>query len=91
MKLLLYSHFFAPSIGGVETIVQLLASGLAELASNGGKQFEVVLVTQTPADNFDSARDKNIFQIRADVMRGCDDEYTSHAATVLLATEGLPS
>jgi len=56
MKLLLYSHFFAPSIGGVETIVQSLASGLTQLASiNGGKQFEVVLVTQTSADNFEDA------------------------------------
>lgn len=56
MKLLLYSHFFAPSIGGVETIVQSLASGLTQLASTDGrKQFEVVLVTQTSADNFDDA------------------------------------
>lgn len=56
MKLLLYSHFFAPSIGGVETIVQSLASGLSELASPGGaKQFEVVLATQTPAADFNDA------------------------------------
>ncbi len=56
MKLLLYSHFFAPSIGGVETIVLSLARGLAGLRdSNGTRQFEITLVTQTPAGNFDDS------------------------------------
>lgn len=56
MKLLLYSHYFAPSIGGVETIVQSLASGLAELRSEDGtREFEVTLVTQTPRGDFDDA------------------------------------
>jgi glycogen(starch) synthase len=54
MKILLYSHFFAPSIGGVETIVLSLARGLAELRSpSGGPEFDLLLVTQTPAENFD--------------------------------------
>lgn len=54
MKLLIYSHFVAPSIGGVETIVLSLARGLAELRdSAGAREFEITLVTQTPADNFD--------------------------------------
>ena len=54
MKILLYSHFFAPSIGGVETIVLSLARGLAELRSpKGDPEFDLVLVTQTPAENFD--------------------------------------
>lgn len=56
MKLLIYSHFFAPSIGGVETVVQSLARGLAELRdSNGSPEFEITLVTQTPLGNFDDA------------------------------------
>jgi glycogen(starch) synthase len=56
MKLLIYSHFFPPSIGGVENIVLSLASGLAELRdSNGAPQFEITLVTQTPAGNYDDA------------------------------------
>lgn len=56
MKLLIYSHFFAPSIGGVETVVQSLACGLAELRdSNGIYEFEITLVTQTPRGNFDDA------------------------------------
>jgi hypothetical protein len=29
MNLLIYSHYFAPSVGGVESIVQSLASGIA--------------------------------------------------------------
>ena len=54
MKLLLYSHFFAPSVGGVETIVLSLASGLGELrAPDGEREFEVTLATQTPAEKFD--------------------------------------
>jgi len=50
VKLLIYSHFFAPSVGGVETIILSLARGLAGLRdSNGVPQFEITLVTQTPA------------------------------------------
>ena len=53
MKLLIYSHFFAPSIGGVETIVLSLARGLAEVRnSTSAPEFEVTLVTQTAAGNF---------------------------------------
>jgi glycogen synthase len=56
MKLLLYSHFFAPSIGGVETFVASLAKGLAQLpAAPGDSQFDVTLITQTTVGNFDDA------------------------------------
>jgi glycogen synthase len=54
MKLLVYSHYFAPSIGGVETIVLSLARGLADLRTpDGKKEFDVTLATQTPAGEFD--------------------------------------
>ncbi len=54
MKLLVYTHFFAPSIGGVETIVLSIARGLAEIrTSDDGQQFDVTLVTETAAENFD--------------------------------------
>ena len=54
MKLLIYSHFFAPSIGGVETLVLSLARGLAGLgAASGDSEFEITLVTQTHAGKFD--------------------------------------
>ena len=55
MKLLIYSHFFAPSVGGVETLVLSLARGLAGLRSpSGDTEFEVTLATQTPAAKFDN-------------------------------------
>jgi glycogen synthase len=54
VKVLFYSHFFAPSIGGVETIVLSLARGLAEVrTSQGLPEFELTLGTQTPAESFD--------------------------------------
>jgi glycosyltransferase involved in cell wall biosynthesis len=55
MKLLIYSHFFTPSIGGVETVVLSLARGLSGVrAADGHPQFEITLVTQTPADKSDN-------------------------------------
>jgi glycogen synthase len=54
MNLLIYSHFFAPSVGGVENIVQSLAMGIASLRDrNGGQEFHVALVTEIPAGGFD--------------------------------------
>ncbi len=54
MKLLIYSHFFAPSVGGVETLVLSLARGLAGLRTSSGQpEFEVTLATQTPADKYE--------------------------------------
>jgi glycosyltransferase involved in cell wall biosynthesis len=54
MKLLLYSHFFAPSIGGIETIVLSLARRLAGLRGPNGKaRFDITVVTETPVENFD--------------------------------------
>jgi glycosyltransferase involved in cell wall biosynthesis len=54
MRLLIYSHFFAPSVGGVETLALSLARGLAGLSTpNGEPEFEITLATHTPADNFE--------------------------------------
>ncbi len=56
MRLLFYSHFFAPSVGGVESIVLSLARGLAERCdSNGAAQFEITFATQTPAGSYEDA------------------------------------
>jgi glycogen synthase len=53
MKLLIYSHFFPPSVGGVETIVLSLARGLAELsAEDSSKVFDLTVVTLTPRDTY---------------------------------------
>ena len=50
MKLLIYSHYFAPSVGGVETIVMSLADGIAALRlPDGAPWFEITLITNTPA------------------------------------------
>jgi glycosyltransferase involved in cell wall biosynthesis len=54
MKLLFYSHFFAPSVGGVESIVLSLVRGLAEVRTPEGlNEFDLTLVTQTPLGDFD--------------------------------------
>lgn len=46
MKLLIYSHVFAPSIGGVETFSMHLARGLAE-GNHESKVTSLTVVTQT--------------------------------------------
>jgi glycosyltransferase involved in cell wall biosynthesis len=55
VKLLIYSHYFAPSVGGVETIVALLARKLAEmhLAQPRGDKWDVIVATKTLANGFD--------------------------------------
>jgi glycosyltransferase involved in cell wall biosynthesis len=49
MKVLIYTHGFAPQIGGTETHVMLLAQGLAQYAAAPGKAIDVTVVTRTPA------------------------------------------
>ena len=57
MNLLIYSHYFAPSVGGVESIVQSLAAGVAELRTlNGDREFNVTVVTETPAGGCDDTK-----------------------------------
>jgi len=54
VKLLFYSHYFAPSVGGVETIVLSIAHGLVEACTpSGAPEFDLTLVTETPAEDFD--------------------------------------
>jgi hypothetical protein len=56
MKLLIYSHYFAPSLDGVENIVRKLATGLASPPFGGNPpEFEVVVVTQTTRGTFDDS------------------------------------
>lgn len=50
MKVLIYSHAFAPRVGGTETIVELLARGLAQKgAERSGDSVELTLVTPVPS------------------------------------------
>lgn len=54
MKLLYYSHSFAPNIGGIEIITMSLARGMAERRdANGQAPFSVTLATQTAAGSND--------------------------------------
>lgn len=59
MNILIYTHDFAPSIGGVQTIYTILAQGLAAARSpaNGRPEEvnEVTVVTRTPAGSMDDA------------------------------------
>ena len=57
MNLLIYSHYFAPSVGGVESIVQSLAAGIAELRTlDGHREFNVTVITETPAGTHDDSK-----------------------------------
>jgi glycosyltransferase involved in cell wall biosynthesis len=54
MNLLIQSHYFAPSVGGVESIVLSLARGISELRTlNGDREFHVTVVTETAAGSYD--------------------------------------
>ena len=57
MTLLIYSHYFAPSVGGVESIVQSLATGITELRTlNVDRELTVTVVTETPASSYAHSR-----------------------------------
>lgn len=79
MKLLIYSHFFAPSVGGVENIVRELATGLAVRRNPGdAPEFPITLVTETPAQGFDDSvwpfhvvRKPGVFAL-VKLIRECD-------------------
>jgi len=56
VRILIYSHAFAPKIGGVETYVMLLACGLTQNRSRTlGADVDVTLVTRTPKDKMNDA------------------------------------
>ena len=54
--MLLYTHHWAPSVGGVETITTTLAQGLAtRMEAVGEDKINLTLVTQTPAGDMDDS------------------------------------
>ncbi|HXN71941.1 MAG TPA: glycosyltransferase family 4 protein [Candidatus Acidoferrales bacterium] len=56
MKLLIYARDWAPSVGGVQTIVKTLADGLADWSGeNSEEAIEVTLLTQTPAGGMNAS------------------------------------
>lgn len=52
MKVLIYTHAFAPKVGGAETLVMLLAEGLAERLAQRNMG-SVTVTTPTPVGGFD--------------------------------------
>ncbi len=56
MKILIYTHVFAPQVGGVETVVMLLAQGLASVDGSGGAPRGVTVVTPAAPGDFDDTR-----------------------------------
>jgi len=57
MKILIYTHSFAPIIGGAERYVVLLGQGLSSHThSEAGIDVEVTVVTPTPSGNFDDSK-----------------------------------
>ena len=56
LRLLLYTHSWPPSVGGVETITRLLAEGLADRhKTHPEDQVDLTLVTQTPKGTMDDS------------------------------------
>ena len=53
MRILIYTHPFAPTVGGAETYAMLLAGGLSSLAR--ASAIEVTVATPTPAGDFDDS------------------------------------
>jgi len=52
VRILIYTHAFAPKVGGVETLVLSLAKGLADRAAACGESLELTVVTPTLPDGF---------------------------------------
>jgi glycosyltransferase involved in cell wall biosynthesis len=53
VKLVIYTHYFAPSVGGVETYSMLLAAGLS--TRNSGATTAITVVTNTAPGKFDDS------------------------------------
>jgi glycosyltransferase involved in cell wall biosynthesis len=78
MKLLLHSHYFAPSIGGVESAVQSLAAGISDYYGPDGEKIDVTVVTNTPRGSYQDqilsfrvVRQPSFFQL-GQLIRGTD-------------------
>jgi glycosyltransferase involved in cell wall biosynthesis len=85
VKLLIYSHFFTPSIGGVEAIIESLAGGLSELRRpDGDKEFDILLVTQTSTENSQEDRRLGFQVVRRPGLLGLW-RLVGQAQTVLVA------
>ena len=65
VKLLIYSHAFAPQVGGIETFTMYLARGLASLqGEDAAPRFEVTVVRQTPGGQSERLSDNKFDVVR---------------------------
>jgi len=56
LKVILYTHDWAPAVGGIQTVCTALAKGVAAWSGRGGERIELTLITQTPANGMDDSR-----------------------------------
>jgi glycosyltransferase involved in cell wall biosynthesis len=57
LRLIIYTHDWAPSVGGIQTVYMALASGFSAWSKNhAGESVEVTLITQSPAQGMDDSR-----------------------------------
>ena len=57
LRLTYYTHDWAPSVGGIQTVYTALANGVSTWSqTQGGEKIEVTLVTQTPARGMDDSK-----------------------------------
>jgi glycosyltransferase involved in cell wall biosynthesis len=57
MKVVIFSTYFLPVVGGVQTYVKLLAQGLTQFANaHGGETIEVTVVTETSGSAAEDSR-----------------------------------
>jgi len=85
VKVLIYSHAFAPQVGGIETFVKHLATGLTRLQSQGQTApFEVIVVTQTSGGQ-DETSSSDGFRVVRKPGASLLWSLIRHSDTVLLA------
>ena len=91
MKILIYSHAFAPMVGGVETIVMALARGLVEPPAADRPADEVTVVTAAARGDLDDAalpfhvvREPGLIRLIA-LVRGADIVHLAGPAMLPLA------
>jgi glycogen(starch) synthase len=57
LKVTFYTHDWAPSVGGIQTVYTALANGISFWSkSHAGDPIEVTLITQSPAEGMDDSR-----------------------------------
>jgi glycosyltransferase involved in cell wall biosynthesis len=88
----MYSHAFAPQVGGIETFMMYLARGLSHPGGRGdARPIEVTVVTQTPGREDESSSDRSFIVERRpgtmklwELIRGADAVFLAGPAILPL-------